>query len=260
MKHRFIAVALLITTLLSGCGGNKATEVMSPVESQVSEDTYVDVDWHQNKVFQDSDTGFYCWVDEVKGNLCFLISGILNEDAATCVAIVKPDSYELKTSGDGDGQCLQFSHQSKDGNTIAIYEIENDQLVMIVGNSEGRASYLSGVYKRVITQQEQSTEQPYEFGEYTTLGLYECLDTGSTLTAELQDGLLVLYFPNETYIAERNGADTGWEFINDSFTNNRVYTNISIQDNELTVTSTEPWRYDGTYIQLPDMDTDGEGE
>ncbi len=50
-----------------------------------------------------------------------------------------------------------------------------------------------------------------------------------------------------------------WEFINWEF-EERVYTSAIIQDNELIITSTEPWRYDGTYIQLPDICTDGEGE
>ena len=34
MKHRFIAVALLITTLLSGCGNTQTTEVISSAENQ----------------------------------------------------------------------------------------------------------------------------------------------------------------------------------------------------------------------------------
>lgn len=37
MKHRFIAVALLITTLLSGCGNTQTTEVISSAENQVTE-------------------------------------------------------------------------------------------------------------------------------------------------------------------------------------------------------------------------------
>ena len=36
MKHRFIAVALFITTLLSGCGNTQTTEVTTPIEENVS--------------------------------------------------------------------------------------------------------------------------------------------------------------------------------------------------------------------------------
>lgn len=37
MKHRFIVVALLVITLLSGCGNTQATDVISSAETQVTE-------------------------------------------------------------------------------------------------------------------------------------------------------------------------------------------------------------------------------
>ena len=81
------------------------------------------------------------------------------------------------------------------------------------------------------------------------------------VSVETQNGSLILSFEPEaeTFVLDRNGADTGWEFINWEF-EDRVYTSAIIQDNELIITSTESWRYDGTYIQLPDIGTDGEGE
>ena len=81
------------------------------------------------------------------------------------------------------------------------------------------------------------------------------------VSVETQNGSLVLYFEPEadTFILDRNGADTGWKFINWEF-ENRVYTSVTMQDNEMIISSTEPWRFDGTYIQLPDIGTDREGE
>lgn len=48
------------------------------------------------------------------------------------------------------------------------------------------------------------------------------------------------------------------EFINPYFPDERVYTAVSIQDNEITLSTNEVFIYDGTYIQLPDEGTDGE--
>ena len=86
------------------------------------------------------------------------------------------------------------------------------------------------------------------------------LKQNTFVSVETQNGSLILSFEPEaeTFVLDRNGADTGWEFINWEF-EDRVYTSAIIQDNELIITSTESWRYDGTYIQLPDIGTDGEG-
>ena len=193
-----------------------------------------------------------------------------------------------------DDNHVQFQVES-DTNTILLYNPDDDQCVIYTDSKYGGSPIVSGVYDQVLqheTEQEieQNTEQPevtqeeqpqatqepelsatpsedkqpddfYTDGDYTTYGRYQCFETDTFVFAETQNGSLVLYFEPEaeTFVFDRNGADTGWEFINREF-EDRVYTSAIIQDNELIITSTESWRYDGTYIQLPDVYTDGEGE
>ena len=57
---------------------------------------------------------------------------------------------------------------------------------------------------------------------------------------------------------EVNGKGDAWEFINPYFPDEKVYTTVSIQDNEIILFTNETFIYDGTYIQLPDEGTDEE--
>lgn len=280
MKHRFIAVALLITTLLSGCGDTQTTEVKSSAETQVTEtpipeskEITVPANWWKNKLYreQTAGTGMYFWIEEIESRLYLVVSGIPNGDLSMelCIGII-PNTIDNYTTYDDNH--VQFQVES-DTNTILLYNPHDDQCVIYTDSKYGGSPIVSGVYDQVLQHEtEQNTEQPavtqkeqpddfYTDGDYTTYGRYQCFETDTFVDVETQNGSLVLYFEPEaeTFILDRNGADTGWEFINWEF-EDRVYTSAIIQDNELIITSTEPWRYDGTYIQLPDMSTDGEGE
>lgn len=302
MKLKFIAVALLITTLLSGCGNTQTTEIISSAENQVTEtpipenkEIPVPDNWWKNKLYQEqtAGTGMYFWIEEIENRLYLVVSGIPNGDLSMelCIGIM-PNTMDNYTTYDDNH--VQFQVES-DTNTILLYNPNDDQCVIYTDSKYGGSPIVSGVYDQVlqheaekemgqnteqpeVTQEEQpqSTQEPelrdkspieqqpddfYTDGDYTTYGRYQCFETDSFVSVETQNGSLVLYFEPEaeTFVLDRNGADTGWEFINWEF-ENRVYTSAIIQDNEMTISSTEPWRYDGTYIQLPDIDTDGEGE
>lgn len=289
MKLRFIAVALLITTLLSGCGNTQTTDVISSVETQATEtpiperkEITISDNWWKNKLYkeQTAGTGMYFWIEEIENRLYMVVSGIPNGDLSMelCIGII-PDTIDNYTTYDDNH--VQFQVES-DTNTILLYNPNDDQCVIYTDSKYGGSPIVSGVYDQVLQHEtEQNTEQPeitqeeqpqpaeepelpddfYTDGEYTSYGRYQCFETDTFVSVEIQNGSLVLYFEPEaeTFVLDRNGADTGWEFINWEF-EDRVYTSAIIQDNELIITSTEPWQYNGTYIQLPDIGTDGEGE
>ncbi len=302
MKLKFIAVALLITTLLSGCGNTQTTEIISSAENQVTEtpipenkEIPVPDNWWKNKLYQEqtAGTGMYFWIEEIENRLYLVVSGIPNGDLSMelCIGIM-PNTMDNYTTYDDNH--VQFQVES-DTNTILLYNPNDDQCVIYTDSKYGGSPIVSGVYDQVlqheaekemgqnteqadVTQEEQpqSTQEPelrdkspieqqpddfYTDGDYTTYGRYQCFETDTFVSVETQNGSLILYFEPEaeTFVLDRNGADTGWEFINWEF-ENRVYTSAAIQDNEMTISSTEPWKYDGTYIQLPDMGTDGEVE
>ncbi len=302
MKHRFIAVSLLITTLLSGCRNTQTTDVISSVETQATEtpiperkEIIISDNWWKNKLYkeQTAGTGMYFWIEEIENRLYMVVSGIPNGDLSMelCIGII-PDTIDNYTTYDDNH--VQFQVES-DTNTILLYNPNDDQCVIYTDSKYGGSPIVSGVYDQVLQheaekemgqnteqsavaqeEQPQSIQEPelpdrspieqqpddfYTDGDYTTYGRYQCFETDTFVSVETQNGSLVLYFEPEaeTFVLDRNGADTGWEFINWEF-ENRVYTSAIIQDNEMTISSTESWRYDGTYIQLPDIDTDGEGE
>ena len=120
--------------------------------------------------------------------------------------------------------------------------------------------YQGKVFQEEETQQEQQSVEPldsYSNIEFPEFSNWECFETFSgediKISMEIQSGDLVMILPEAQFIVlERNGADTGWEFINEDFTDVRVYTTVTCYGNELVVSSTEDWKWDGTYIQLPD--------
>ena len=271
MKLRFIAVALLIATLLSGCGNTQTAEVISSAENQVTEtptpenkEIPVPDNWWKNKLYKEQTTGMYFWIEEIEDRLYLVVSGIPNGDLSMelCIGII-PNTIDNYTAYDDNH--VQFQVES-DTNTILLYNPDVDQCVIYTDSKYGGSPIVSGVYDQVLQNEaeketEQQPDDSYTDGDYTAYGRYQCFETNTFVSVETQNGSLVLYFEPEaeTFVLDRNGADTGWEFINWEF-EERVYTSAIIQDNELIITSTEPWRYDGTYIQLPDICTDGEGE
>ena len=234
MKHKKLIVAALIaTSLLSGCGNNQATEVMAPVESQVEvapAELTVPENWWENKLYQDTTTGtgMYFWVELLDNHLFFLVSGIPNSDYAKCVGLAAPDDYKTY-----DETHVQFNVES-DLNTVVLYSVTDDQIVLYTDAKYGGMNP-SLVYDQVL----------------------ECFETLSgediTISIEVQSGDPVMILPEAQFIIlERNGADTGWEFINEDFTDTRVYTTVTYYEDTLVISSTEDWKWDGTYTRLPD--------
>ena len=97
MKLRFIAVALLIATLLSGCGNTQTAEVISSAENQVTEtptpenkEIPVPDNWWKNKLYKEQTTGMYFWIEEIEDRLYLVVSGIPNGDLSMelCIGII----------------------------------------------------------------------------------------------------------------------------------------------------------------------------
>ncbi len=279
------------TTEIISSAENQVTETPIPENKEIP----VPDNWWKNKLYQEqtAGTGMYFWIEEIENRLYLVVSGIPNGDLSMelCIGIM-PNTMDNYTTYDDNH--VQFQVES-DTNTILLYNPNDDQCVIYTDSKYGGSPIVSGVYDQVlqheaekemgqnteqadVTQEEQpqSTQEPelrdkspieqqpddfYTDGDYTTYGRYQCFETDTFVSVETQNGSLILYFEPEaeTFVLDRNGADTGWEFINWEF-ENRVYTSAAIQDNEMTISSTEPWKYDGTYIQLPDMGTDGEVE
>lgn len=116
--------------------------------------------------------------------------------------------------------------------------------------------------------QTQIENSPGEMSEYLDFPLeantsYECFETETgddvIITIDIQNDTPYIIFPGANYVElEVDGKGDAWEFINPYFPDERVYTAVSIQDNEITLSTNEVFIYDGTYIQLPDEGTDGE--
>lgn len=280
MKHRFIVIALLITALLSGCGNTQTTEVTTPAEKQTSSAI--------NKVDTDTATSLaISYYETIYGG-----KGIKFTYLEPTIEKLSKNEYRI--SFYVDAYCA-LPASPKNNETRYVECVATTENIMLgwsyeteMGLNEGftgRPVFYKtqinwdGTYISDIEAQEEQpkpTQEPklpnetaveeqaddfYTGGDYTTYGRYQCFETDTFVSVETQNGSLVLYFEPEAeiFILDRNGAGTGWEFINWEF-EDRVYTSAAIQNNEMTISSTEPWRYDGTYTQLPDMDTDGEGE
>ena len=92
---------------------------------------------------------------------------------------------------------------------------------------------------------------------------YECFETETgddvVITIDIQNSTPYIIFPGANYVElEANGKGDAWEFINPYFPDERVYTTVSIQDNEIILFTNETFIYDAAYTQLPDESTDGE--
>ncbi len=279
------------TTEVISSAENQVTETPIPENKDIP----IPDNWWKNKLYREqiAGTGMYFWIEEIENSLYLVVSGIPNGDSSMelCIGII-PNTIDNYTTYDDNH--VQFQVES-DTNTILLYNPDDDQCVIYTDSKYGGSPIVSGVYDQVLQHEtekeiEHNTEQPevtqeeqlqptqepelpdeppieqqpddsYTDGDYTTYGRYQCFETDTFVSVETQNSSLVLYFEPEaeTFVLDRNGADTGWEFINWEF-EDRVYTSVTIQDNEMIISSTEPWRYDGTYIQLPDIGTDGEGE
>lgn len=254
MKHKqFIVAALIATTLLSGCG-NQSTEVMAPVESQQESVTAeVDGNWWNGKVFQRED-GMRLWGEYSNGVVVFYMS---KSTVTVKMGVFYEDDYTVLNNGNIKYECeledepvtVWAVAYNPDSDTISCMEEEK---------ATGMPTLLCGVYQ-LVTEQPTETEQPdlsnnTEFPEFSN---WECFETFSgediKISIEVQSGDPVMILPEAKFIVlERNGADTGWEFINEDFTDSRVYTTVTYYGDKLVISSTEDWKWDGTYIQLPD--------
>lgn len=115
------------------------------------------------------------------------------------------------------------------------------------------------------TPRENSSTETSEFPNFPLEAntSYECFETETgddvIITIDIQNNIPYIIFPGANYVElEVNGKGDAWEFTNPYFPDERVYTAVSVQGNEITLSTNETFIYDGIYIQLPDEGTDGE--
>lgn len=280
MKHRFIVIALLITALLSGCGSTQTTEVTTPAEKQASSPiNKVDTDTATSLAISYYETIYggkgieFTYLEPTIEKLSknkYRISFYVN---AYCALPASPKNNEtryVECVATTENIMLGWSYETEMGlnegftGRPVFYKTQINWDGTYISDIEAQEEQPEPTQESALPDEASIEQQPDDFytdGDYTTYGRYQCFETDTFVSVETQNGSLVLYFEPEaeTFVLDRNGADTGWEFINWEF-EDRVYTTVTIQDNEMIISSTEPWRFDGTYIQLPDIGTDGEGE
>lgn len=262
-----IAVALLAALTLTACGEKTVPtmEVQKETQTQKDSDGVYDENWWQGKAFYSESSGFYFWVEEVKGHLWFVIGPKYNSEPNTCLGHIAPDRYTVKNGmimyiTDGDNSTLSVS-----------YAPELDAVALIEKMENGLNSGFSDVYKAVPTTPQptqpiepQPTPQPeQEFTEeaYFPGGniRYECFSTETgediIITTDYQDKPY-LVLPGAIWIQlEITGKGDAWEYFNED---TQQYSKVAFSENIMTITTEGISQYDGEYIQIADLDTDRE--
>lgn len=187
-----------------------------------------------------------------------------------------PDSASEITA-ENLGQGIRYVYDDGSYRIVLDYFPDTNQilLVMPLGSPHTGTKYdYSDLYEydseltesksRLIsdspTENPDNEENAFPFSTGQQLECFET-ETGEDviITIDIQNDTPYIIFPEAVWVElEVNGKGDAWEFINPYFTEERVYTTVSIQDNEITIATNETFMYDGTYIQLPDIGTDGE--
>lgn len=187
-----------------------------------------------------------------------------------------PDSASEITA-ENLGQGIRYVYDDGSYRIVLDYFPDTNQilLVMPLGSPHTGTKYdYSDLYEydseltesksRLIsdspTENPDNEENAFPFSTGQQLECFET-ETGEDviITIDIQNDTPYIIFPEAVWVElETNGKGDAWEFINPYFTEERVYTTVSIQDNEITIATNETFMYDGIYIQLPDIGTDGE--
>lgn len=186
-----------------------------------------------------------------------------------------PDSASEITA-ENLGQGIRYVYDDGSYRIVLDYFPETNQilLVMPLGSPHTGTKYDYGdlyEYDSELTQSKSSlisnspTESPDNEENafpFSTGQQLECFETETgedvIITIDIQNSTPYIIFPEAVWVElEVNGKGDSWEFINPYFTEERVYTTVSVQDNEITITTNETFMYDGTYMQLPDIDIEG---
>ena len=187
-----------------------------------------------------------------------------------------PDSASEITA-ENLGQGIRYAYDDGSYRIVLDYFPETNQilLVMPLGSPHTGTKYdYSDLYEydSELTKPKSSLigNSPAESPDneenafpFSTGQQLECFETETgedvIITIDIQNSTPYIIFPEAVWVElEVNGKGNSWEFINPYFTEERVYTTVSIQDNEITIATNKTFMYDGTYIQLPDIDTEGE--
>lgn len=280
MTKKAIVVALLTALLLTGC--NKTIPTMNTVEEtpQVTEETttveenskdeITAQNWWKDKAFKSADSGLYFWIEEDDTTLWFMVgSEYLNDQ--TCQVIGNADKENISVDIDRNDEFVRYRFKDTTLNTVtSVQWFYNKDEVLLLSKStlNDQWSNYSDTYLSVEeetqpdeTPMEEPTEEiPEEFIPESKN--YECFETSGGWDAEI-----AIYFNKNSIDLDIIGITGGtleleeptiysgyWEDFDSQVT-------VQIPDNssEIVFTATgELEQYNGTYIQLPDLGTDGE--
>lgn len=280
MKKKAIVVALLTALLLTGC--NKTIPTMNTVEEtpQVTEETttveenpkdeVIAQNWWKDKAFKSTDSGLYFWIEEDDTTLWFMVgTEYLNDQ--NCQVVGNADKENISVDIDRNDEFVRYRFKDNTLNTVtSVQWFYNKDEVLLLSKStlNDQWSDYSDTYLSVEeetqpdeTPVEEPTEEiPEEFIPESRN--YECFETSGGWDAEI-----AIYFNKDSIDLDVIGITGGtleleeptiysgyWEDFDSQVT-------VQIPDNssEIVFTATgELEQYNGTYIQLPDLGTDGE--
>ncbi|NBI58649.1 hypothetical protein [Anaerotruncus sp. 1XD42-93] len=174
-----------------------------------------------------------------------------------CVAVI--ETVDFSTSNENKEIATVTYYAKGIGKILTVSNYRNGGLDFFVTDILLEITDL----KEDTNDSEEYTEESYFTFPFSTGQQLECFETETgedvIITIDIQNDTPYIIFPEAVWVElEVNGKGDSWEFINPYFTEERVYTTVSIQDNEITISTNETFMYDGTYIQLPDIGTDGE--
>lgn len=267
-RKKIIPLTLMsiIPLLLTAC--NKAVTTRSIIEQtpQITEELELEqeqsVDWWIGKSYQaENNRGLYLWVDKPENdelNYTWFLIGTVCYDDNTCHVAARVDQKNISTTD----EYIQYVETNGGIGTIIRYYPKDDMVVLVSENLiDGTYYFYSDTYLPV-EENLQSNKEFIETPEFTSEPLiYECFETNGGW-----DKTLFLYFYSDGSIGvDIEGTisillNPTRENVYEGYcegTNSYIITIISGE--ELIFSGTEELeQYNGTYIQLPDLGTDGE--
>lgn len=240
-------------------------------EETTAEETKEEIttqNWWKDKAFRSTDSGLYFWIEEDGTNLWFIVgSEYLNDQ--TCQVIGYVDKSEVSVDINREDEFVRYRFHDdtlNTNNSVQYFYNKNEVLLLSKSNLNDQWSNYSDTYLSVEgdLQSDEVYEETNETPAFSYEPLsYECFETKGGLDAEI-----VIYYSdtNESIAVDiigitggnlslENGIYSGyWEDFDSQVS-------LVITDNspEITFTATgELEQYNGTYIQLPDLGTDGE--
>lgn len=241
----------------------ESTEI--PVQSDVTDDkTDLKHEWWKDKAFQSADSGLYFWIEKEGDEFWVMVgSEYLNDQNCLVVGNVPTSAVQVGTD-DTEGYIqYRFSDTVLQSTTSVCY-FYNEDKVILLSKSDLNGQWLneSDTYMAVNgnfqeVQPEDNTDNNYSYPSQS----YECYETSGGWDAVISlyfiDGNVEMALEGITSIYLNSTGEDKYEGCTEYDVDSWVY--LEMTGNEVILTGTgELEQYSGTYIQLPDLGTDGE--